>query len=69
MIEGDMSIQKLKERFPQSVVEIGGSRGETVVVVRPADILPICQFLRSDADQAYELCLFVSAVDRLNLGL
>lgn len=69
MIEGNMSIQKLKERFPQSVVEVGGSRGETSVVVRPADILPICQFLRSDADQAYELCLFVSAVDRLDLGL
>ena len=69
MIEGDVSIQKLKERFPQSVVEIGESRGETIVVVRSADILPICQFLGSDADQAYDLCLFVSAVDRLNLGL
>ena len=69
MIEGDMSIEKLKERFPQSAAEVGGSLGETSVVVRPADILPICQFLRSDADQAYELCLFVSAVDRLDLGL
>jgi len=69
MIEGDMSIEKLKERFPQSVVEVVESGGETSVVVLPADILPICRFLQSDADQAYELCLFVSAVDRLDLGL
>ena len=63
------SISKLKDRFPQSVLDVGQFRGEATVVVRAADILPICQFLRDDPDQAYDLCLFVSAVDQLDLGL
>jgi NADH-quinone oxidoreductase subunit C/D len=69
MIEGDMSIQKLRAQFPQSVLEIVEFLGETSVVVRAADILPMCQFLRADVDQAYDLCLFVSAVDQRDLGL
>jgi len=68
MIEGDTSIHKLRERFPQSILEVHDFRGETTVVVRAGDLVPVCQFLRDDPDQAYELCLFVSAVDQLNLG-
>jgi NADH-quinone oxidoreductase subunit C/D len=69
MIEGEPSVSKLRERFPQSVLDLTQFRGETTVVVRAVDILPICRFLRDDPDQAYDLCLFVSAVDLLDLGL
>ncbi len=69
MIEDDMSVRKLKERFPQAVMDISDFRGETTVVIRAADILPICRFLRDDPDLAYDLCLFVSAIDQLDLGL
>ena len=69
MIEGESSVSKLRERFPQAVLDLTQLRGETTVVVRAADILPICRFLRDDPDQAYDLCLFVSAVDLLDLGL
>jgi NADH dehydrogenase I D subunit len=69
MIEGDTSVRKLEDRFPQSVLDVGRFRGETAIVVRAADILPICRFLRDDPDQAYDLCLFVSAIDQLDLGL
>jgi len=69
MSEDNASVSKLGDRFPQSVLDVGQFRGETVVVVRAADILPICRFLRDDPDQAYDLCLFVSAVDQLDLGL
>jgi NADH dehydrogenase I D subunit len=68
MIEGDMSIHKLRERFPQSILEVHDFRGETTVVVRAGDLVPVCRFLRDDPDQAYGLCLFVSAVDQLDLG-
>jgi NADH dehydrogenase I D subunit len=68
MIEGDTSIQKLREQFPQSILDVVEFRGETAVVVRAADLLSVCRFLRDDADQAYDLCLFVSAVDQLDLG-
>jgi NADH-quinone oxidoreductase subunit C/D len=69
MIEGDVSVGKLRERFPAAVLDASDFRGETTVVVRAADILPICQFLRDDPELAYDLCIFVSAVDRLRLGL
>ncbi len=69
MSQGDESIRKLKEAFPQSVLGVDDFRGETTVVVRAADILPICRFLRDDPDLAYDLCLFVSAIDQLDLGL
>ncbi len=69
MSQGDESIRKLKEAFPQSVLGVDDFRGETTVVVRAADILPICRFLRDDPDLAYDLCLFVSAIDQLGLGL
>jgi NADH dehydrogenase I D subunit len=68
MIEGDTSIHKLKERFPQSILEVHDFRGETTAVVRARDLVPMCQFLRDDPDQAYDLCLFISAVDQLDLG-
>ena len=69
MIEGETSISKLRDQFSQSVLDMCQFRGETTVIVRAADILPICRFLRDDPDQAYDLCLFVSAIDRLDLGL
>ena len=69
MIEGDASVQKLKERFPSTVLDTSEFREETTAVIRAADIVPICQFLHDDPEQAYDLCLFVSAIDQLELGL
>ncbi|MGD9315315.1 MAG: NADH dehydrogenase (quinone) subunit D [Anaerolineae bacterium] len=69
MIKGHTSIQKLNEHFPQVILEAGEFRGETVVTIPSAKLLAICQFLRDDPDLAYDLCLFVSAVDQLDLGL
>ena len=59
----------LGEQFPQAVLDLGEFRGETTIVVRAADILPVCQFLRDDPDLAYDLCLFVSVVDQLQADL
>jgi NADH dehydrogenase I D subunit len=69
MIEGDASVRKLTERFPQAVLDVSTFRGQTTVLVQAADVLPVCQYLRADPDQAYDLCLFVSAIDQLDLGL
>ena len=48
MIEGDSSVQKLKDRFPNSALQTSEFREERTVVIRAADIVPICQFLRDD---------------------
>jgi NADH-quinone oxidoreductase subunit C/D len=75
-VSDDISIRKLEERFPPGVLALARRDspgeghippGETTILVRPADILPVCQFLRDDPDLAYGLCLFVSALDQLDL--
>jgi NADH dehydrogenase I D subunit len=68
-VSNDISIRKLAERFPHAVLAVAPSDfpGETTALVRAADLLPVCQFLRDDPDLAYGLCLFVSAVDQLEL--
>jgi NADH-quinone oxidoreductase subunit C/D len=68
MSEDDASAQRLQEEFPQAVLDVGSFRGEATVAVRAADILPVCRFLRDDPGLAYDLCAFVSAVDRLDLA-
>lgn len=69
MFESDLVGDKLTERFPQAVLDIDGFRDETTVVVRASEILAVCQFLRDEPDLAYDLCLFVTAIDQLELGL
>jgi NADH-quinone oxidoreductase subunit C/D len=69
-MEGErLDAEKLREQFPQAVRQVEEFRGETVVTVQAGEILPVCRFLRQDPALAYDLCLFVSAVDRLDLGL
>jgi len=65
----DVAVDRLRQRFPQATLEICHDRGEMSVTVSPGTILPVCRLLRDDADLSYDLCLFVSAVDRLALGL
>jgi len=68
IIQPDHSIRKLQGRFPDAVLETASFRGEATATVRAADILPICRFLRDDPDLAFDICLFVSAIDQLALG-
>jgi len=64
-----VTIRRLKERFPRAVLDASEFRGESVIVVRAVDILAVCQFLRDDDQLAYDLLLFVSAIDQVDLGL
>ena len=69
MIQLNGLVERLNERFPGAVLDVGSFRRETTVVLRAAELLPVCQFLRDDPDLAYDLCLFVSAVDQQDLGV
>ena len=64
-----MSVEKLKERFPQAILKTSEFQGQTTVTVRAAEIVPVCRFLRDEPELAFDLCLFVSAIDQLDLGL
>ena len=50
-------MQKLIERFPQTVLDLREFRGETIVTVHATDLVPICQFLRDDPELAYTVLL------------
>ena len=65
-------LRQLRERFPHAVLVAGDyevDRAVDAVVVDPAQIVEVCRFLRDEPGLAFDLCLFVSALDRLDLGL
>jgi NADH dehydrogenase I D subunit len=69
MADSRVCVQRLREQFPDAVLDATEFLGETTITVRAGDILPVCRFLRDDPRLAYNLCVFVSAVDRLDRAL
>ena len=69
MTEGNISVEKLKARFPEAILGVTDCRGDTTVTMDRARLLDICRFLRDDPELAYDLLLFVTGVDRLGLSL
>jgi len=65
----DVTLARLRQRFPQAILEASRDRGEYSVTVAAEAILPVCRLLRDDPDLSYDLCLFVAAVDRLAMRL
>ena len=68
MTEGNISVEKLKERFPNAVRDVTEHRGDTTVTLDVAQLLEVCRFLRDDPALRYDLLVFVTGVDRLDLG-
>ena len=62
-------IEKLRGRFPDAVLGIQEFRGETTVTVRARELVDVCTFLRDDPELQYTTLLFVTGLDRLELGL
>ncbi|OGC86762.1 MAG: hypothetical protein A2142_08365 [candidate division Zixibacteria bacterium RBG_16_48_11] len=44
----NQAVQKLKERFPDSVLETREFRGEVTAIIRSDKLVEICQFLKND---------------------
>jgi NADH-quinone oxidoreductase subunit C len=55
----------LKERFTKSILEVAEFRGESTIIVRKEDIVPICQFLRDDPELSFNFLSDLCAVDWL----
>ena len=68
MTEGNIAVDKLKARWPGTVLDVQEYRGETIVTVRAADLLDFCRFLRDDPDLRYDLLIYVTAVDYSKMG-
>jgi NADH-quinone oxidoreductase subunit C len=53
MAENNLTIEKLKENFPDSIMEVKAFLGEVTISAAKKDIFRICKFLYSDPDLQY----------------
>jgi len=61
----NLILEKIKGRFPDSILEIAEFRGELTLVVKRENIVPICLFLRDDPELSFNFLSDLTAVDRL----
>ena len=66
MNEVDIALVKLREKFPDSILNDTLFRGETTVVVKKEDIIPISSFLCNDPELAYDFLSDLCCVDYLD---
>ena len=50
----DLLLQKLRAQFSKAVELDSEFQGELTIVVRKPDILPVCRFLQSDQELAFD---------------
>jgi NADH-quinone oxidoreductase subunit C len=58
-------VDRVKQKFPESVSEVSAFRGETTLRVRSEDILPLCRFLHDDPETAFDFLIDLCGVDDL----
>ncbi len=63
MTETILAVEKLKEKFPNSVLEVATFRGEVTIEVSKGDIFEICKFLHSDPGLQYHLLTDLCGLD------
>ena len=63
--EEDLTVSKLRERFPEATLSTRSFRNETTLLVRPGDIIRICRHLKEDFGLLYDFLSDLTAVDRL----
>jgi NADH dehydrogenase I D subunit len=69
MSEGDLTVAKLKERFPEAVLGVSTFRDETSVTIAADKVVEVCRFLRDEPALQYNMLTDLTVVDRLGLGL
>ena len=60
-----MTLKRLAERFPGSIIETHSHRGNDTAVVKKEDILRICNYLRDDEALLYNFMMDLTVVDYL----
>jgi len=59
----DGILSKVKEKFPESVLDASTFRGEITLYLRAEDILPICRFLHDDPELSFDFLTDLCGVD------
>ncbi len=59
----DTILEKLKEKFAESILEVSEFKDELCVVARKENIVPVCQFLRDDPELVFNFLSDVCGAD------
>ncbi|MDE2060317.1 MAG: NADH-quinone oxidoreductase subunit C [candidate division NC10 bacterium] len=62
--EENLTVSKLRERFPEATFSTRSFRNETTFLVRSGDIIRICRYLKEDPGLLYDFLSDLTAVDR-----
>lgn len=65
MTEDNLTIKKLREKFPDHTLEAGEFRGQVYLTVRKEGIIDVLRFLRDDHELGYDFLTDLTAVDNL----
>ena len=63
MAEINLTVKRVQEKFPASVLEVKTFRDEVNVTVQKKEIFEICKFLYSDPDLQYRMLTDLCGVD------
>jgi NADH-quinone oxidoreductase subunit C len=64
-MDASVTLKKLSDRFPDSILETHSFRGDDTAVVKKEAIIAICSFLRDDEALLYNFMMDLTAVDYL----
>jgi NADH-quinone oxidoreductase subunit C len=56
-------VEKLKTKFPNSIISSAEFRGETTIHVKKEDIVSVCQFLKDDEHSLFDYCCDICGAD------
>jgi len=59
----DGIVSKVKEDFPESILDVSTFRGEITLHLRTQDLLPICRLLHDDRELSYDYLTDLCGVD------
>ncbi|HKZ70368.1 MAG TPA: NADH-quinone oxidoreductase subunit C [Anaerolineales bacterium] len=57
------TVDALKAKFSEAVVEVIEFRGETTVVIKPESLVTVCRFIRDDPALGYKSLVDLAGVD------
>ncbi len=63
--EENLTVARLRERFPEATFSTRSFRNETTLLVRPSDLIRFCRYLKEDPGLLYDFLSDLTAVDRL----
>ena len=63
--EENLTVWKLRERFPEAILSTKSFRNEITILVKPSEISRVCRHLKEDPELRYDFLSDLTAIDRL----